>query len=108
MDLLTPMSTFIASTEYKEMFKRQRDLKHASKNQLRAWIRMFEPGTVERNECEDELLFRKYQMMYGTVNAQSMMDTLCEVRERYEKRISQSTPPVVEQPEIDWDSLPPA
>lgn len=93
--------------EYKTMFVRQRDLKHASRNQLRSWARMFEPGTVERNECEDELLFRYYQNLYGAVNAQEMMNTLCAVRERYEKRVSQNVPPVVEQPEIDWDSLPP-
>lgn len=89
------------------MFVRQRDLKHASRRQLRSWVRMFEPGTVERNECEDELLFRYYQMMYGAANAQEMMNTLCAVRERYEKRVSQHTPPVVGQVEIARDTLPP-
>lgn len=68
---------------------------------------MFEAGTVERNECEDELLFRYYQNLYGSASAQAMMDTLCEVRERYEKRMAKSIPPATEQPTIDWDTLPP-
>ena len=89
------------------MFKRSKDFQNASKHQLEVWQKNFPSGTEERQEIRDELQYREYAWMYGEMNAYEMMNVIIISRLKYEKRKASFDDKVLDNLEIDWDSLPP-